>query len=247
MQLTVLGSDGTWPRAGGATSGYLVRQDGFTIWLDAGSGTMANLQRHVAVLDVDAVIVSHAHPDHFVDLYPFFYARMFQPEGPRPLPLYAPIGFMEVASSIMSNDGAENLHRVFEWHPVKPGQTFEAGPLRVRTAPMRHPVPTIGMRFETDGVAFGYSADTGPTDELVRLAEGVELLLAESTMVEATTRSSELHMSADQAGEHAARAGVRSLMLTHLRTGDHRRLIERASTQFDGPISAAELGRETEL
>jgi ribonuclease BN (tRNA processing enzyme) len=161
--------------------------------------------------------------------------------------LFGPVGFLEVASSIMQNGGTEDLHRVFQWHPVAPGATFEIGPVRVRTAPMRHPVPTLGMRFESDGVALGYSADTGPTDELIRLVEGVDLLLAEATVMEATTRSTELHLSAAQAGEHASRAGVGRLMLTHLRTDDREGLRERATAEFDGTVSLAEIGEATSL
>jgi ribonuclease BN (tRNA processing enzyme) len=242
VELVVLGSDGTWPRAGGAASGYLLRHDGVSVWIDAGTGTMANLQRYVDVLDVDALVISHAHPDHFVDVYPFYYARLFQPDGPAPLPLFAPPGFLALASSIMRNGGTEDLGRVYREHAVEPGSTFEVGPLRVRTAPMRHPVPTLGMRFEADGASIGYSADTGPTDELIELARGVDLLVAEATMLDATDRSTELHLSGRQAGEHAARADAGSLMLTHLRTDDRDGLRERAASAFDGPVSLAEQG-----
>jgi len=247
VELTVLGSDGTWPRAGGAASGYLVRDQGHTIWVDAGTGTMANLQRHVDVLHVDAMVISHAHPDHFVDLYPFYYSRLFQPDGAVPLPLFGPVGFLEVASSIMRNGGTEDLGRVFQWHPVVPGATFETGPVRVRTAPMRHPVPTLEIRFESDSTTLGYSADTGPTDELIRLVEGVDLLLTEATVMEATTRSTELHLSAAQAGEHASRAGAGRLMLTHLRASDREGLRERAAAEFNGTVSLAEIGEATSL
>jgi ribonuclease BN (tRNA processing enzyme) len=247
MELVVLGSDGTWPRAGGAASGYLVRHDGFTMWVDAGTGTMANLQRHAGVLDVDALVISHAHADHFVDVYPFFYARLFDPAGPATLPLYGPTGFLEFASRILSNGGTDDLHQVFDWHPIEPGATFEAGPFRVATAPMRHPVPTLGMRFEANGSALAYSADTGPTDELVSLAHGADLLLAEATMLEATTRSSELHLSGAQAGEHAARADAGRLMLTHIRTTDRERLAELAGDAFGRSVELAELGEVTSL
>ena len=77
MELTVLGTSGTWPGPGGATSGFLVQHDGFNLWVDAGTGTFSRLQQHIAVADIHAVLVTHAHPDHFVDLYSCFYARHY--------------------------------------------------------------------------------------------------------------------------------------------------------------------------
>ena len=68
MELTVLGSSGTWPNADTATSGYLVQHDGFNLWMDAGTGTLANMQQHIDIPDLDAIVISHEHPDHFVDL-----------------------------------------------------------------------------------------------------------------------------------------------------------------------------------
>ena len=88
MELIVLGSSGTWPNAGIATSGYLVRHDGFNLYMDAGTGTLANLQKHIAIEDVDAIVVSHEHPDHFVDLYPFFYAWHYGELGEPGLPVF---------------------------------------------------------------------------------------------------------------------------------------------------------------
>ena len=77
MELTVLGASGTWPAPGGATCGYLVRHDGTNLWLDAGTGTFAKLQEYITAGDIDAIIVSHGHPDHFVDVVPAFYARHY--------------------------------------------------------------------------------------------------------------------------------------------------------------------------
>jgi ribonuclease BN (tRNA processing enzyme) len=91
LSVTVLGCDGSYPGPGGACSGYLVRGGGVTLWLDAGSGTMANLQRHVALDDVDAVVVSHEHPDHWTDLEAF-YAACAYVIGRSGIPVYAPSG-----------------------------------------------------------------------------------------------------------------------------------------------------------
>lgn len=243
MELTVLGTDATWPRAGGAASGYLVRHDGFNLWMDAGTGTFANLQRHLDVADVDAVAISHWHCDHFLDLYPFFYARHLRPEPLLGLPLFAPPGFVDLMRSILSEDGAAELDRVFDFRSVEPGERFEAGPFRVATAPMRHPVPTMAMRLEAGGRAVAYSADTGPTEALPALAAGAEALLCEATLVEPTATSPDLHLSAGQAGEHAARAGVGRLVMVHTRWGDDPDPgVEQAAGAFDGGIAVAHEG-----
>jgi ribonuclease BN (tRNA processing enzyme) len=242
VELIVLGSDGTWPRAGGAASGYLLRHEDSALWVDAGTGTLSNLQRHVGVFDVDALVLSHAHQDHFLDLFPFFYARWLSSDGhpARPLPVFAPPGLVERAADLMTEDARERLGLVFEPRPVEPGETFEAGAFTVRTAPMRHYLPTLGIRVEAGGSAFAYSADTAPTGELVSLAAGADVLVAEATLT-ARGDPGVLHLSAAEAGEHATAAGVGRLVLSHLRD-ERNRAGERAAGGFGGRIDVAEEG-----
>lgn len=242
MEILVLGSDGTWPRAGGAASGYLIRHGGFTVWQDMGTGTMANLQLHVDLFDVDAVAVSHVHADHFVDLFPYFYARRYGRAAPAPrIPLVVPTGTEERIRSMLSDAGWEEFPACFELLEVEPGDALELGPLRVTTARMAHPVPTLGMRYEVDGTSLAYSADTGPTDELVDLARGADLLIAEATWLgDGKDFPPDLHMTAREAGEHAAKAEAKALMLAHIQPiydRDHSR--EEASGAFDGPVDVA--------
>jgi ribonuclease BN (tRNA processing enzyme) len=241
VELTVLGSDGTWPRAGGAASGYLVRHDGFALWVDAGTGTLANLQRSVAIDDVGAVALTHAHLDHFLDLYPFFYARWFgsSPDRPR-TPVYAPPGLVSRALDLLPPEAKERVPSVFDIHEVEPGETFHAGPFTVRTALMRHYVPTLGMRIEADGASLAYSADTAPTPSLVALASGADVLVAEATLA-ARDGAETLHLSAVEAGEHAAGADAGRLVLSHLRA-ERERAAERAAAAFRGNIAVAEEG-----
>ena len=237
MELIVLGWGGGWPAAGGAASGYLVRQDGFNLWLDAGTGTMANLQRHIGLHEVDAIVISHQHFDHFLDLYPYFLSRWLRKgSAVSKLPLFASPGMFEHALQL--EDG---LAGAFDVRVVGPGEDFEAGPLRVRTAPMRHPVPTLGMRIEANGASLTYSADTGPTEELVRLAKGANLLLCEATFAVPGDGSPDIHMASEEAGQHAARAGAERLVLTHIWPANDRRAAEeRAGSVFGGPVVLAE-------
>ena len=114
MELIVLGSDGTWPRAGGAASGYLVRHDGFALWVDAGTGTLANLQQHVAIEGRGRLALSHAHLDHFLDIYPFFYARWFGSPGQPRTPVFAPPGLLGRALDLLPPEAKERVPAVFE-------------------------------------------------------------------------------------------------------------------------------------
>jgi ribonuclease BN (tRNA processing enzyme) len=238
VELVVLGSGGGWAKPGGAACGYLVRHQGFTLWVDAGTGTMANLQEHADLLDVDAVAISHRHFDHFLDLYPFFLALLFHPDRRAKVPLFAPPGMFEHALKLEAD-----LTGVFESHVVDPGSDFEAGPIRVRTALMRHQVPTLGMRIEADGDVLAYSGDTGPSEDLVALARGADLLVAEATWIKRPEGWDVIHMTASEAGEAGRRAEVGSLVLTHVwPTNDRAAVVDQAENAFGGPIKLAEKG-----
>lgn len=250
MELTVLGSDGTWPGAGGVASGYLIRHQDFRIWMDLGTGTMASLQEHVGLREIDAVVVSHVHADHFVDLFPYFYARRYGGEAPAPqIPVFAPTGTRERVRAMLSDSGWEEFPAVFDLREIEPGTGFEVGPFRVRTEPMSHPIPTLGFRYETDGRVLAYSADTGPTPILVDLAKGADLLIAEATWLDdGIERPPGLHMSAREAGEHAAQAGAGRLVLTHIHPDvDRAASREEAAAAFDGPIADAARSQRWEI
>ena len=245
MELIVLGAGGGWAQAGGAASGYLVRHEGFNLWVDAGTGTMANLQEHIALEDIGAIVVSHRHFDHFLDLYPLFLARWYRKNGPRlsGLPLYAPPGMFDHALQLEAD-----LPMAFDPNVVEPGDSFQAGPFRVRTAPMRHPVPTLGMRIEADGQLLAYTADTGPTEDLIGLARGADVLLSEATWLDLPPTAEPLHLTPAEAGEYARRAGAGRLVLTHLwPTYDRAAMTERAEGAFGEAVMLAEVGTKVEL
>jgi ribonuclease BN (tRNA processing enzyme) len=237
VELVVLGTGGGWAKPGHAASGYLISHDGFNLWVDLGNGTMANLQEHVDLGDVHALAISHRHFDHFLDLYPFFLARWWGTSEP-PIPLFAPPGMFEHALQL-----EVDLPAAFVPTVVEPGETFQAGPLTVRTGAMRHPVPTMGMRIEADGQVMAYSADTGPTDELVRLADGAGVLLAEATWVDVPSWADQVHMTATEAGEIGRKAGVGQLLLTHVWPNNPMETVRQHATEaFGGPVVLAAEG-----
>ena len=248
MELTVLGASGTWPVPGAATSGYLLQEDGFNLWLDAGTGTLANLQQYIAMRDIHAVVISHEHPDHMVDLYPCFYARHYGALGDPHLPVFVPKGFPAIAESVISEPSREVMRTAFDWRELEPGEEFRAGPFRVRAEAMAHlGLEALGFRFESDGVSLAYTGDTGPTHHVVDLARGADVLLSEATWQDGNELLP-FHLSARQAAQQAKEAGVGTLLLTHIwPTSDKEVSRREAAEEFDGPIELATEGLRLEI
>jgi ribonuclease BN (tRNA processing enzyme) len=249
VEVVVLGSHGTWPAAGGATSGLLIRHGYHNLLLDLGSGTVARLQEHIDLFDVHGVLISHSHPDHVTDLYTYLLARLFSPERPPMIPLFLAPKVLDRFSPLLADDSGDmKVAEAFDLHEIDLRAEVEVGPFRITTAPMTHSVPTVGMRVEADGVAMTYSADTGPTDELDRLAAGSGVLVAEASWQEDGIDRPPIHMTARQAAETAGRAGASTVMLTHIRPYlDRDRSQQEASGAFDGDVVVAREGLTMEV
>ncbi|HEX2224249.1 MAG TPA: MBL fold metallo-hydrolase [Thermoanaerobaculia bacterium] len=213
MRMTVLGCSGGYPTAENPCSGYLLEQDGARIWLDAGTGTFAALQRVADYTRLEALVLSHIHPDHCLDFYPFYIARRFHPEELSKLPVYGPPGIKEVLAGLMVGEGIEKIERWFDFRAVDEGDEVEVGGLRLTFARMSHTIHTLAVRAEGAG-SLTYSADTGPEADLAGFARGSDFLLCEATYQEGRV-GAPVHLSARQAGDTARRAGVRQLALTH--------------------------------
>jgi ribonuclease BN (tRNA processing enzyme) len=246
VELTVLGSSGTWPPAGGATCGYLVSHEDTHIWLDAGTGTFANLQKHVEVRDLAAIVITHGHPDHFVDVVPAFYARFYGGLGDPGLPFYSPEGFTNLLSLLVSEDGRDVMGKAYAFTTLHDGDRIRIGSLDIRAFEMAHVgVNALGYRIEAGGVVLAYTGDTGPSDAVVELARGADVLMAEASYQDSSNLLP-FHLSARQAAEHAKRAGAGRLLLTHiLPTLDPAVSLAEARAVFDGPVEIAEQGMTT--
>jgi ribonuclease BN (tRNA processing enzyme) len=246
MELTVLGTCGAFPGPGRAATGYLLQHDGFNLAVDMGNGALANLQRAVPYQGIDAVLVSHSHPDHCVDIYALFIARKFHPEPLAPIPLAVAPGVFDRIASLGSE--VEEMRQSFEVRPLEPGQTFELGPFRIEARPMTHWVPALGYRIQADGRNLAYTGDTGPTEELEVLGRSVDMLITEASWLEGQERGRDpFHLTARQAAEHAARAGAGHLVLSHFwPTNDRERSREEAAPAFGSPITLADEGMRLE-
>jgi ribonuclease BN (tRNA processing enzyme) len=215
MKLTVIGCSGSAPGPTSPASCYLVEHDGFRLVIDMGNGSFGPLQTHVDPAAIDAVFLSHLHADHCLDVAPFVVWHRYA--GPRErslVPLYAPVGAERRLALAYDSDG-DGLTDVFDFVPVGPG-TFSLGPFEVTLARTAHPVECYAIRLAVDGRSFVYTADTGPSDAVVELARGADVLLAEAAHPPGLELPPELHLTGKEAGEHAAAAGVGRLLLTHI-------------------------------
>jgi ribonuclease BN (tRNA processing enzyme) len=214
----------------------------FSLAVDLGTGTFARLQQVMSPRDLGGLVISHAHPDHFVDLFALFYWRFFHPEPLPPLPLYTPPGLLEAIICYAPTDRAREIRSAFELREVVPAESFHIGPLTVRTHEMHHHPATIGLRISTGKATLAYTADTGPTDEIVELAREADVFLCDSTWLAAEVRAGN-HLSAHQAGEYARAAGVSELLLTHLwPLVDPERAAADAVSRFGRDVRVARSG-----
>jgi ribonuclease BN (tRNA processing enzyme) len=244
--MTVLGSCGAWPEAGQACSGFLVEEDGFRLVVDLGYATFPRLLKQLAADQVDAVFISHGHPDHCADLNPLLRARALADEPPAPLPVYAPAGALD---AVLALDRPGMLDDAYEVRDLRPGADLEIGPFLARTRLLPHWLPNAGLRLSAGGRTLAYTGDSGPSPEVVALAASADLLVAEATYVDRVPEDSQGFLSsAVQAGEQAAMAGAGRLLLTHLWPGTDSSAAGQAATRnFGGEISVAAPGQVLDL
>lgn len=241
MRLTVLGGCGAWPEAGSACSGYLVEHDGFRVLIDPGYAILPRLLELLDAAELDAVLVSHGHPDHCADLNPLLRARALREDPAPALPVCAPIGAL---GPVLALDRPGMLDDAIELREFAPGERLRVGPFGVRSWLLPHSMPNAGLRLEADGRCLAYTGDTGPSPDLMPLAGDADVLLAEASYPDTVPADTERYLSsARQAGQLASRAGARQLVLTHLMPGTSRRDSIRAAAEgYAGPVGVASPG-----
>lgn len=250
MKLTVLGCSGSFPGPGGAASSYLVEADdaGGRTWrflLDLGSGALGALLQRIGPFDLDAVVLSHLHPDHFMDLCGLYVARRYHPYRPGaaipPLPVHGPPHTATRILQAYGEDAADELPKIYDVRELTDGGSFTIGPVTVTPRRVRHPVVTFGLRLEQDGAVLAYSGDTDHCPALVELARDADLMLCEASFQEGRDDAAQgVHLTGLRAGQAAAQAGARRLVLTHLPMWtDAETVLAEAKLAFPGPLEVA--------
>jgi ribonuclease BN (tRNA processing enzyme) len=258
LEITVLGKSPSWQDADGACSGYLVQESDYALVLDCGNGVFSKLRCHRDYIDIDAVLISHLHADHFLDLVPFSYALTYAPRQ-QPVPvagwpgtsdparpdLYAPPGAAEMFRQIVGCWGDEELiEHAFALHEYRPSDELELGPVGIRFCEVPHYTRTFAVELSTGGgKRLTYSADCRPNDELPEFARGTDLLLIEATLPRPERTGHRGHLTPGEAGEVGRRAGAERLVITHISDeldADWARM--QASEAFGGPVEVAHEG-----
>lgn len=257
MRLTIVGCSGSYPGPESAASCYLLEadhtSDGHTrtwrILLDLGNGALGQLHRYVDPLSVDAVLVSHLHADHCLDLCGYYVMRKYHPTGAQPqIPVWGPAGT------------AERMARAYDL-PLEPGMTeefdfrdygdadgaedavVEIGPFRIEAREVVHPVTAYALKVTADGRTLVYSGDTGPCPALDEIATGADLLLAEASFRSGDDNPPDLHMTGADCGRTASKAGVDRLVLTHVPPWHDAADAEaEARSEWSGPVELARAG-----
>jgi ribonuclease BN (tRNA processing enzyme) len=243
VELVIIGCSGSTSGPEAAASSYLVRHDGFALLLDLGPGAFGALWRICDPREVDAIALSHLHPDHCLDLCAFNVAANYSPTAPwRRVPVHGPA------------NTAERMHRACEPNLTGPAghwncdfvswqPTQRIGPFEVSVVRAPHTTEAYSIRLDVAGAALVYSGDTGPSPALVELARGADLLLSEAAFRHRDDLPEGVHLSGRWAAEHAEAAGVGTLVLTHVPPWHDPVAVEaEARPHFSGRLVSAQPG-----
>jgi ribonuclease BN (tRNA processing enzyme) len=237
LTLTVLGCSGTYPGVDGAASGYLVRSPGATVVVDLGGGTLANLQRHVTLDEIDAVVLSHVHPDHWLDL-PVLRNAMRYVLGIEGLDVYGTNETWLMAAVVIGE-----LPPTLLWHGIDDASVLEIGDQTVRFSRTDHPVETLAVRIDAGGRSLLYSADTGAGWDPAAAGAGVDMLVCEASL-SPEHEGRVQHLSARQAGKLARAICAGRLVVTHVVPGvDPATQRDLAADAFGGAVELAVANR----
>ncbi|MGI8506322.1 MAG: MBL fold metallo-hydrolase [Solirubrobacteraceae bacterium] len=257
MRVTVLGKSPSWQDAAGACSGYLIEEGDFRLLLDCGNGVFSKLRRICDYVEVDAVLISHLHADHFLDLVPFSYALRYAPRQ-QPVPvggwpgtddparpsLYVPSGATEMFRKLVGCWGAEDLiETAFAVREYGALDELHLGPLVIRFCEVPHFTITYAVELSSNGSRFTFSADCSPNQELVRFAHETDVLMIEATLPRPERTGARGHLTPREAGEHGKHAGARRLVLTHYSDEmDPEWARTEAVRAYGGPVELAQEG-----
>ncbi len=240
MRVTVVGSSASYAGAGQACSGYLVTTESTRVLLDCGNGSLANVGKVIDPLTLDALFVTHRHPDHFLDLFSMQGLLRYAPQGPvGPVALHGPEGLLDAMACVLDGRGHDELLAAFQYEPLRPGAAIEVGDLTTTPVLVEHVGDTFALRVQSAEGLLCYTADSRIGQPLRDAVAGADVLLAEATLPAAYAGQAP-HMTAGEAGQLAAEAGAGVLVLTHLwPTTDREELLLEAREAFSGEVLIA--------
>ncbi|MGB4442533.1 MAG: MBL fold metallo-hydrolase [Coriobacteriia bacterium] len=241
MQLTILGSAASYPDAGRACAGHLVGSGDTAVLLDCGNGVLSNLGRVLEPTALSAVFITHAHIDHFADVYALEAALRYAPAGPLPpLPLYLPEGLFALMSAALTEHGARELAEAFEVRELVSGEAVHVGGLTVTPRPVDHVGLTLAFVVDDGDARLCYTSDTRSGDAVKAAASGASVLLADATLPQEFAGRAP-HMTPGEAAALAEECGAHTVVLTHLWPTVDRALARAdAAAVFSGRVIVAD-------
>jgi ribonuclease BN (tRNA processing enzyme) len=223
MKLTVIGCSGSFAGPQSPASSYLVQAEHqgrtWNLVLDLGNGALGALQRHIDPRDIDAVVLSHLHPDHCIDLCGLYVVQRYHPQGAssHPLPVHGPTGTGPRMAEAYGLKEPDAMDAEFAYLDLEDRNAFQVGPFTITPYRVNHPIEAYGLRVEADGAVLAYTSDTDSCDALKPLCNNASLVLADSAFVDGRDLVEGIHLSGSRAAQAALEAGgVRRLMLTHI-------------------------------
>ena len=255
MRLTIVGCSGSYPGPDSPASCYLLEADVgdgddkrvWRILLDLGNGALGQLHRYVDPLSIDAVLISHHHADHCLDLCGYYVMRKYHPSGPQPaIPVWGPSGTADRLARAYELPVDPGMHEEFDFHEYD--GPFRVGPFSIVPIPVDHPAEAYGLRITAGGSTLGYSGDSAVCDGLDRVAANARLFLCEASFRDADDNPPGIHLTGVDAGAVASRARASRLVLTHIPPWFERDgMLAEARTAFSGPIELAAAGATYEF
>ena len=240
LALTVLGCSGSYAVADQTWSGYLIQSVSTTLWVDCGPGTLANVQKHVGLEDIDAIVISHHHPDHCAELPVIYNAYKYFTD----IRHLRALGTTDVRRVTDAFHPDANSGDFFDWEIISDRSVSKIGDIELNFSQTDHPVETLAMRFRCDETSIFYTSDTGRGWSLAELGQEPDIVLGEGTLIEATDNPAIPHISCAHLAADANNVGAKRLVVTHVPPGsDPLKHLDEAAAIFDGNVELAATGR----
>ncbi|QGU93762.1 MBL fold metallo-hydrolase [Clostridium bovifaecis] len=243
MKITVVGYWGAYPEKNEAATGYLLQGEGYNILVDCGSGVLSKVQNYIDLTEIDAVILSHYHGDHFGDINCFQYQVGYTRS----------IGKRTNTLDIYGHNLSSEFNKLTYaggtiGKKIDENTTLKFEELKVSFKWSNHPVPCLAMRFEENGKVFAYSGDTEWSNNIIEIAKNADVFICECNLFNDQFGKAKGHLTAGEVGKIAQKSNVKKLVLTHFpHYGDLNQLVKEAQEEFEGEIIKADGGLVFEL